>query len=137
MATNTVTTYWKYHQLNAYVAKAFVLLFMQPGFVFDRDDSIVYSAISASELASGNGYTKGAGVVIPVKDVVIDNTNHRGKIRFNSVSFTPTGGDISLGGAIIWNLSDDVVVGYMDAEGTVTILAGQPYVFQNLEVRNN
>jgi hypothetical protein len=137
MATNTVTTYWKYHQLNAYVAKAFVLLLMQPGFVFDQDDSIVYSAISASEVTSGNGYTKGAGIVITVKDVVIDNTNDRGKIRFNSVSFTPSGGDISLGGAIIWDLSDDVVVGYMDAEGTITILDGQPYVFQNLEIRNN
>jgi hypothetical protein len=137
MATNTVTTYWKYHQLNNYVAKAFVLLLMQPGFVFDRDDSIEYSAISASEVTSGNGYTKGAGIVITVKDVVIDNTNHRGKIRFNSVSFTPSGGDISLGGAIIWDLSDDVVVGYMDAEGTITILEDQPYVFQNLEIRNN
>ena len=137
MATNTVTTYWKYHQLNAYVAKQFKLLLMLPEFVFDVEDHAQYAQIEASELESQHGYVKQAGIQPTVKDVVIDTTDHIGKIRFNSISFTPSTGDISFGGAIIWNSTDDVVVGYMDAEGTVTVLEGQPYVFQNLEIRNN
>jgi hypothetical protein len=136
-ASTTVSNYWKYHQLNNYVAKAFVVLLMQPGFVFDMDDHIVYSAFSASELPSAYGYVKGAGIALTISSIVIDNVNNRGKIVFNSVSFTPSGGDISIGGGMIWDLSDDVVVGYMDAGGVITILNGIPYVFQNLEVRNN
>jgi hypothetical protein len=135
-ASTTVSNYWKYHQLNNYVAKAFVILLMQPGFVYSNDDHIVYSAFSASEVPSAYGYVKGSGIVLPVSSVVIDNTNDWGKIVFGSVSFTPSGGDISIGGAMIWDLSDDVVVGYMDAGGTITIVNGQPYVFQNLQVRN-
>jgi hypothetical protein len=137
MATNTVSNYWKYKMLNNYVAKVFAVLLMQPGFVFDKDAHLDYADISASECTTANGYTKGTGLVLTISAVSQDNTNDRGKIAFSNVSFTPTPGNISLGGALIWDVTDDIIVGYEDADGTITINADQPYVFTNLEIRNN
>ena len=137
MVTNTVGNYWKYKMLNNYVAKDFVILLMQPGFVFDKGAHLDYADISANECATANGYTKGTGLALTISAVSQDNTNDRGKIVFANVSFTPTPGNISLGGALIWDLTDDIIVGYEDSEGTITVNADQPYVFTNLEIRNN
>jgi hypothetical protein len=119
---------FKYSMLNTYVGKTFTAFLMQPGFTFDRAAHKVYADISASEVTTAGGYTKGTGITLSGIAVSQDDTNNRGLVTWSSISFTPSGANISICGAILCNTTDDMIIGFEDALGTVVIADGQPYV---------
>lgn len=132
------SNYWKYKQLATFEGDTHTLLLMQPGFTWDMDAHEVYADISASEVVTANGYTKGTGLALTVAGGVAtkDNTNDMGIIDLGDATITPNTGDISICGGIIWNVTKDILIDFKSANGTVTIKVGQPYVFQGIKVRN-
>lgn len=135
MATQC-SNYWKYYKLNLFSGKTFSLILMQPGFSFNRGTMEDYADISASEVAAANGYSTG-GFTLSGISVTKDNTNNRGLITWSNVSFTPTGGNVSFCGAIVLDETDDVIVGFIDAGGTIIATEDQPYSITNISVEED
>lgn len=129
----TVSNYWKYKLLNTQAAKAFTLILMQPGFVFDKDAHLDYADISASECATAYGYTATTGIVLAGTTVAQDNTNDRGTITFSAASITPTGGNITIGGILLLQTTDDIIVQYGNT-GTVTLTDGATFSVSTIGV---
>lgn len=115
----------------------FKLILMQAGFVFNKDTHHQYSDVSASELATANGYTAGgytlAGITRTENDV-----DDRTDITWNNVTVTAVGGSIGpTDGAIIYDDSDgnDSLVGYIDFLADYTQASGGTTTITNIGVR--
>lgn len=121
---------FKYSALNLFAAKTFTFFLMMPGYTFDPVNHKLYADISAFEIATAGGYTKGTGIVLSGIAVSENDTNMRGLITWTNVSFTPTGASLSICGAVLIDTTDNIVVGFEDAGGTVVISDGQPYLIQ-------
>jgi hypothetical protein len=125
---STVSNNFKYQLLNLLVAKTFKFYLMMPGFTFDQDAQKVYADIATNEIATAGGYTHGTGITLSGIAVAEDDANNQGIITWGNVSFTPTGASLSICGAVLVNTTDDIIVGFEDAGGTVVIADGQPCV---------
>lgn len=95
---------------------------MQSGFTFNRDTHSVYTDISASELANGNGYTTGGQALTGVNVTNIeDDTNDRSDITWNDIQWTAVGTIGPAAGAILIDqTAGDIVIGYHDFQGDVS-----------------
>lgn len=118
----------------------FKIILMQSGFSFNVDTHHGYSDVSASELATANGYTAGGATLAGVA-VTEDDTDNRTEITWSNKSWTASGGSIGpTPGAIIY---DDTVaapiakpvVGYIDFGGDQTQADGGTATISNIEVR--
>lgn len=101
------------------------MILMQTAFSFDKDADATYSDVSASELATANGYTAG-GQVLTTPLVTEDDTNDRADFTYDNVTWTASGGDIVASGAIIFDdtTGDDTIIGYIDFGGDKTASDG-------------
>lgn len=118
----------------------FKIILMQSGFTFNKDDHHGYSDLSASELATANGYTVGgntlAGVAVTENDV-----DDRTEVSWNNTTWTASGGAIGPSpGAIIYDdtvttPTADPIVGYIDFAGDQTQADGGVATISNIEVR--
>jgi len=119
---------------------SFKIILMTTGFVFDQDAHEKYADISASELATGYGYTQNTKVLANVS-VTEDDTNDRCSITWDNVQWTASGGSIgpSPGAMIIDDTVTspiaDPVVGYIDFGGEQTQVDGGIATIANPEVR--
>jgi hypothetical protein len=122
---------------------SFKIVLMQSGFVFNKDTHHGYADISASELATGNGYTANTKTLAGVA-VTEDDTDDRCEVTWNNVTWTAAGGAIGpTPGAIIYDDSvvaagvtvADPVVGYIDFGGDQTQADGGTATISNIEVR--
>ncbi len=96
----------------------FIIILMNTGFVFNQDTHTSYASLSASELATGYGYTQKTKTLANV--VITENTTlDKCVITWDNVSWTAAGGDIgpSPGAIIIDDTSTsptaDPVIGYI------------------------
>jgi len=112
---------------------------MQTGFTFDRATHHVYADISASELATANGYVAG-GVSLGVSTVTENDTLFKTTVTWPNASWTAAGGSIGpAAGAIIY---DDTVaapvakpiIGYIDFGSDQTQVNGGIFTIANPEV---
>lgn len=104
---------------------------MQSGFAFNRASHHVYADVSASELGTAVGYTAGGATLAGVS-VSQDNTNNRGKVTWNNVSWTITGGNLVAAGAIIYDTTaTNMILGYIDFGGDETTLDGGVFTIAN------
>lgn len=119
---------------------SFKIILMQSGFTFDKDAHHAYSDVSASELATGNGYTADTKTLSGVT-VTEDDTDDRCEITWSNVTWTASGGAIGpTPGAIIY---DDTVttptanpiVGYIDFGGDQTQADGGTATISGIELR--
>jgi|WetSurSiteA1Bulk_404760.scaffolds.fasta_scaffold257434_1 hypothetical protein len=131
MATQN-SNYWKYSLLDLLSAKVFTIFLMQPGFTFNKSDHKLYADISANEVGTNYGYTKGTGITLSGIVVSQDNTNSRGLMTWSNVNFTPSGGNISACGAILVDTTDDIIVAFLDAGGTIIMTDGIPYIISGI-----
>jgi hypothetical protein len=122
---------------------SFKIVLMQSGFVFNKDTHHGYADVSASELATGNGYTANTKTLAGVA-VTEDDTDDRCEVTWNNVTWTASGGAIGpTPGAIIYDDSvvaagvtvADPVVGYIDFGGDQTQADGGTATISNVEVR--
>lgn len=101
---------------------SFKIILMQSGFVFNKDTHHGYADVSASELATGNGYTINTKTLTGVS-VTEDDTDDRGEITWANVTWTASGGAIGpTPGAIIFDDTvaapqADPVIMYIDFGG--------------------
>jgi hypothetical protein len=118
----------------------FKIILMGTGFVFNKDTHHTYADVSASELATGYGYTRNsktlAGIVIAE-----DDNDDRTEITWSSVSWTASGGNIGpTPGAIIFDDTvttpvADPIIGYLDFLNEATQVDGGTGTLNGIEFR--
>lgn len=115
----------------------FKIILMQSGFTFNKDTHHQYSDVSASELATGNGYTANSKTLAGVA-VTEDDTDDRTEVTWSNVTWTASGGAIGpTPGAIIFDdtHADDAIVGYIDFGGDQTQADGGVATISGIELR--
>jgi hypothetical protein len=117
----------------------FKIILMQSGFTFNKDAHHGYADVSASELATGYGYTAGGNTLSGV--VVTENdTTDLTEITWNNSSWTASLGAIGpTPGAIIYDDTPttpqaDPIVGYIDFGSDQTEPDGGVATVANIEV---
>jgi len=120
----------------------FKMILMDLGYTFDKDNDDAYSDVSAYELPTGNGYTKG-GATLTLDAITTDDTENRCEVTFVNASWTASGGSLSTVGAIIYDDSTvtgsgddqtDAVIIFMDANGTQTVADGAALTISNIMI---
>jgi len=119
---------------------SFKIILMNTGFTFNKDTHHGYADVSASELATGFGYTQNTKTLAGVA-VTEDDTDDRTEITWSNVTWTASGGAIGpTPGAIIFDDTvaapvADPIVGYIDFGGDQTQADGGTATISNIEVR--
>jgi len=119
---------------------SFKVILMQSGFVFNKDTHHAYADVSASELATGNGYTANTKT-LGAATVTEDDTDDRTEVTWANITWTASGGAIGpTPGAIIYDdtvaaPTADPIVGYIDFGGDQTQADGGTATISALEVR--
>lgn len=116
---------------------SFKIILMQSGFTFNKDTHHGYADVSASELATGNGYTANTKVLAGVA-VTEDDTNDRCSVTWSNATWTAAGGSIGpTPGAIIFDdtAAGDPIVGYIDFGGDQTQADGGVATISGIEFR--
>lgn len=116
---------------------SYKIILMATGFTFNIDTHATYANVSASELATGNGYTQNTKTLATVA-LSEDDTNDRLSVTWDDVVWTASGGSIGPSpGAIIFDdtTSDDTVVGFIDFGSDQTATDGGTFTVPNVEFR--
>lgn len=106
-------------------ADSFKIILMASGFVFNADTHHGYADVSASELATGYGYTRNTKTLAGAA-VTEDDTDNRCKVTWSNVTWAAIGGSIGpTPGAIVFDdtvttPTADPIVGYIDFGGEQT-----------------
>jgi hypothetical protein len=137
---STLSNHFKYQLLKKQIDMdndTFKLCLMASGFTFNKDTHATWADVSASELAAGGyGYTAG-GATLANSTVTEDDTNDKGSVVFDNVTFTASGGSIGpTPGAIIYDdtTTDDTIVGYIDFTTERTVTDGNNLLIQNIKI---
>ena len=115
----------------------FKIILMDTGFAFDIDDHHLYSDVSASELATGNGYTRDTKELV-LSAVTEDDGDDRCEVTWTNPAWTASGNSIGPSpGAIIFDetATDDPIVGYIDFGGEITQADGGVFTVASPEFR--
>lgn len=137
---NAVPNSWKYSLWYPFIGDTFKMMLMQASFVFDKTADYTYALVSASEVASGNGYTTGGQALSNIA-LAIDAVESRAELTWDPVTWTASDGGIITSGAIIYNDSGNgagiyaytkPVISYKDAGGTITAVAGTQIVVSSV-----
>jgi len=121
-------------------ADSFKIILMASGFTFNKDTHHGYADLSASELATGYGYTINTKVLTGVA-VTEDDTDDRTEVTWANAAWTATGGSIGpTPGAIIFDdtvttPTADPIIGYIDFGGNQTQVDGGIATVSNIEFR--
>jgi len=121
-------------------ADSFKIILMATGFVFNADTHHGYADVSASELATGYGYTRNTKTLAGVA-VTEDDTDNRTEVTWTNVTWTASGGAIGpTPGAIIFDdtvttPTADPIIGYIDFGGEQTQADGGVATISAVEVR--
>lgn len=137
---NTVSNHCKF-QLGSgavdFANDSFKIILMDTGFTFDKDADATYADVSASELATGNGYTQNTKTLANVA-LSEDDTNDRLSVTWDDIVWTASGGSIGpTPGAIVFDdtTADDTVVGFIDFLSDQTATDGGTFTVPNIEFR--
>jgi hypothetical protein len=115
---------------------SFKIILMASGFAFDIDTHDLYADVSASELATGFGYTAG-GYTLGAGTVTQNDTDNQAEIVWNNPTWVAAAGDIGpVCGAIIYDdtHASDAIVGFIDFSGDVTEPDGGTATIANVKV---
>lgn len=118
-------------------ADTFKIILMGAGFIFDPDAHEEYADVSASELATGFGYTVFDKVLAGVA-VTEDDVNDRCSITWNNASWTAAGGAIgpAVGACIVDDtVANDPIIGFIDFGAPYTQADGGTAIISGIEVR--
>lgn len=116
------------------------IILMATAFVFNKDTHATYALVSASELATGSGYTQNTKTLPVTPTVSEDDTNDRSDVTFSADTvWTAAGGSIGpTPGAIIFDdtTTDDTVIGYIDFTTEQTATDGNTFTISGITIRN-
>lgn len=135
--TKTTSNHYKY-QLGTgqidFSADTIKIILMNTAFAFDKDAHATLADVTASQLATANGYTQNNKALANVS-LSEDDTNDYLSVSWDDVTFTASGGDIGpFGAAILYDDTtlDDTVIGCIDLGVDRTIVDGESYQFTDL-----
>lgn len=137
---NAVSNHAKFQIMSGNIdfdADTFKIILMDTGYTFDIDAHATYADVSASELATGNGYTQNTKTLSGVA-VTEDDSNDRGNVAWSNVSWTASGGSIGPSpGAIVYDdtSTDDTVIMYIDFGSDQTATDGGTFAVNNIAFR--
>ena len=119
----------------------FKIILMDTGFVYDRATHHEYADVSASELATGNGYTVKTKTLTGIS-ITRNDTLYKTTTTWSNPSWTASGGAIGPSpGAFILDetVTDDPLVCYIDFGGEGTEPDGGVFTISNptLELATN
>ncbi len=115
----------------------FKIILMQSGFTFNKDTHHGYADVSASELATGNGYTAGGATLSGVA-VTEDDTDDRTEVTWSNATWSASSGAIGPSpGAIIYDdtvttPTADPIIQYIDFGGDQTQADGGTATISNI-----
>jgi hypothetical protein len=101
---------------------SFIIILMTSGFVFSRGSHHEYADVSASELATGNGYTVKTKVLAGIT-ITRNDTLYKATLTWTNPAWVASGGPIgpTPGACIIDDtVANDPIVGYIDFGGEGT-----------------
>lgn len=139
-ATSTVANKLKYLMATKKIDfenDTFKICLMDTGYSFDKDAHHYYSDISASEIASGNGYTTG-GATLSGVTVTENDTDDRTDVAWGTDPYwTASGGSITTIGAIVYDDTETnkAIVGYIDFGGAETVLDTKTFKVETIAFR--
>lgn len=137
---NAVSNHAKFQLGSANIdfdTNSYKIILMDTGYTFDKDAHATYANVSASELATGNGYTQNTKTLANVA-LSEDDTNDRLSVTWDDAAWTASGGSIGPSpGAIIFDdtSSDDTVIGFIDFSSDQTATDGGTFTVPNIEFR--
>lgn len=135
---NVVSNHCLYQLLTKKIdfsADTFISILMVSGFVYNKDTHATYADVSASELATGNGYTQNTKTLANVV-VEEDDTNDRARAYWDDAQWTASGGSIGPSPCALiidTTTTDDTVVGCIDFGGNKTATDGGVFAVQNID----
>jgi len=141
---STVSNKIKYAIANGginFSSDSFKIILMASGFVFSPTTHHGYADVSASELATGFGYTRNTKTLSASPVITEDDINVRCSIAWDNVTWTASGGAIGpTPGAIIFDdtvttPTADPIVAYIDFGGEQTQADGGVATISNISVR--
>jgi len=114
-------------------------ILMDTGFTFDRANDHKFADISASQLATGNGYTRfaaggGTGKAAAGISISRNDTLYKVTITWSNPQWTASGGAIgpSPGAFLVDDtITDDPLVGYIDFGGEGTEPSGGTFTISS------
>ena len=115
------------------------VILMNTTFAFDKDTHSTLADVTADQLATGSGYTQNNKTLTTVV-VTEDDSNDRGQMTCDDVTWTASGGAIgATGAAIIYDdtTADDTVVGCIDFGTDYTIPDGSSLQLQTIVINNS
>jgi len=137
--TLTVSNHFKYQLMDKQVdlsADTLKIILMNNTFAFDKDDDATLANVTADQLETGNGYTQNDETLANLV-LAEDDTNDKGKMTCDDVTWTASGGSIGpTGAAIIYDntTDDDTVIGCIDFGTDYTIGDGTSFSIKSIEI---
>lgn len=120
---------------NNFSSHVYKIMLMKPTFTFNKDThgTVADLVVATYEISSAGSYAR---ITLAV-DVAWaqDNTNDKGSIAWDNVTFTASGADFDdFGSAVIYNdtHASDLVVGHIDFEATISLANGNSFQMQSL-----
>ena len=116
------------------------LILLAPSFVFNPASHGTYAEVISGtnyELPTANGYTVGGFTLSPIEVGgsywYQDNTNNKGTLGWSNLTVTATG-ELVFAHAVVYDdtHANDVVVGYIGLNETVTLPSGEIFIFEEL-----
>jgi len=135
-ATADTSNHYKYALLNAVAGHTFKAILMNTSFAFDRDAHATLADVTASQIATGSGYTQDNKELENVA-VTEDDVNDRAQLTCDDITFTASGGDIGpFGAMIIYDDTDanDAVVGCIDFDTDYTIVEDSSFTIEDIVI---
>ncbi len=137
--TVTLSNHAKYQLANKKVdlaADVLKIILMDDTFVFNEDTHATLADVTASQLATGNGYTQN-DKTLASGALTEDDTDDRAEYVCTDVTFTASGGNIGPSGAyIIYDdtTTDDTVICCGEFSSDYTISDGSSLQLQNIQI---
>jgi len=137
--TLTISNHFKYQLMDKQVdlsADTLKIILMDNAFAFDKDAHATLANVTADQLSTANGYTQNDKTL---DNLVLaeDDTNDKGKMTCDDVTWTASGGSIGpTGAACIYDdtTSDDTVIGCIDYGTDYTIGDGSSFSIKSIEI---
>ena len=139
---STLSNHCKYMKMTKKIDfdnDVFKIILMNTTFAFDKDAHATLADVTASQLATGYGYTQDDKTLVLSSPVSEDDTNDRALAEWDDVTWTATGDDIpATGAAIVYDdtTTDDTVIGCIDFGSDYTTANGSSTQIENISFQD-
>ena len=135
--TTTNSNHYKYQLGTAKInfqSDVFKMILMSPSFTFDKDAHAILADVTASQIATGNGYTQNS-ITLANVNLTEDDTNDRFIATWSNVTIVASGGTIAdFGSVIVYDdtTTDKTIIFHTDLDTTVSLSTGLSFIAQNI-----